>query len=440
MGEQAAHFAQLVDDDRVGLPHIHATEERQRPGEHPVAHHRVDDLVGRHAIAVSGDEVIHAVGRRAVHDAGAGIESDVLRQIDRRCPIVKRMAEFDAFESRTSTGSQGSALQAVAGQCRLAQFAGDEDQPAVGIDERIREFRMHVQRLVGRNRPGRGGPDHRMDLLVRQRHQAECLGQPIAFAVGQGKADVDRGRLFVLILDFGLGQRRAAIETPIDRLESLEDEAGFEHAAERADLVGLGLVVHRQIGPVPVAEHAEANEIPLLPLDLFGRIGTAKIARLVGRQTLAMRLLDLVLNRQAVAVPARHIGRIETRQRLRADDDVLENLVDCVPDVDIAVGIGRTVVQDEARAARRCSADLFVQLALLPLLHPARLAPGQIAAHRERRVGKIEGLSVVGHDIRFRKSRASRQSRAICAVSASSESYLTSSRSLCRKLTRRCAS
>jgi hypothetical protein len=66
---------------------------------------------------------------------------------------------------------------------------------------------------------------------------------------------------------------------------------------------------------------------------------------------LAVGLLDLVLDRQAVAVPARHIGRVETGQRLGADDDVLEDLVHRVADVDVAVGVGRAVVQHEARAA-----------------------------------------------------------------------------------------
>jgi hypothetical protein len=37
---------------------------------------------------------------------------------------------------------------------------------------------------------------------------------------------------------------------------------------------------------------------------------------------------------------------------LRLDDDVLEDLVDRVADVDLAVGVGRAVVQHEARAVQ----------------------------------------------------------------------------------------
>ena len=129
----------------------------------------------------------------------------------------------------------------------------------------------------------------------------------------------------------------------------------FQNLAERTDFVGLGLEGHRQVGVVPLAQHAEADEILLLALDLLGGKGARQFAHLVAGNVLAVQLLDLVLDRQAVAVPARDIGRIETGQRLRANDDVLENLVDRVADVDVAVGIGRAVVQDETRASRAAS-------------------------------------------------------------------------------------
>ncbi|GAB1414255.1 hypothetical protein MASR1M97_29910 [Candidatus Desulfobacillus denitrificans] len=144
--------------------------------------------------------------------------------------------------------------------------------------------------------------------------------------------------------------------------------------AEGADLVGLVAEGHRQVGIVPLAQHAEADEVLLLPLDLLGGEGAAQLARLVGGQVLAVQLLDLVLDGQAVAVPARHVGRIEAGQRLRADDDVLEDLVDGMADVDVAVGVGRAVMQHEARSTGRGLADLLVELAALPVGHPLRLA------------------------------------------------------------------
>ena len=60
----------------------------------------------------------------------------------------------------------------------------------------------------------------------------------------------------------------------------------------------------------------------------------------------------LPLDRQAVAVPARHIGRILAEHLLRAVDDVLQDLVQRGAEMDVAVGVGRAVVQDEFLAAR----------------------------------------------------------------------------------------
>ena len=63
----------------------------------------------------------------------------------------------------------------------------------------------------------------------------------------------------------------------------------------------------------------------------------------------AVVLLDLPFDRQPVAVPARHVVRVVPEHLLRAHYKVLENLVERVPDVDVAVGVGRPVVQHETR-------------------------------------------------------------------------------------------
>jgi hypothetical protein len=76
------------------------------------------------------------------------------------------------------------------------------------------------------------------------------------------------------------------------------------------------------------------------------------LACISSRQVAAVQLLDGVLDRQAVAVPARCVERVEAFQLAALDDHVLEDLVDRVADVDLAVGVRRAVVQDElGRAA-----------------------------------------------------------------------------------------
>ena len=56
-----------------------------------------------------------------------------------------------------------------------------------------------------------------------------------------------------------------------------------------------------------------------------------------------------MLDRQVVAISTRHVGRVEIGQGFGVGDDVFEDLVHCMINVDVVVGIGRAVVQDEFR-------------------------------------------------------------------------------------------
>ena len=87
---------------------------------------------------------------------------------------------------------------------------------------------------------------------------------------------------------------------------------------------------------------------------------------------------------QSVAVPARHIRRIETGQRFAADDDVFQDFIDGVADVDVAVGIRWAVVQDEFRTAGGFFTQFLVAVLFLPLFDPAGFALGKVAAHGKR--------------------------------------------------------
>ncbi|MNZ73879.1 hypothetical protein D3C78_923070 [compost metagenome] len=392
--EQRADFLQLGDDLRVGLPDELATEERQVLDVDAVALHRVEDVVVAHAVLLAGAEVVLAVGRRRVDDAGTGAQLDVLGQVHRREALVERMTEADVFQRRALGAGDRLALQAVAGQAGFDQLGGQQQQLVADVDQRVLEFGMDVERLVGRDGPRRGGPDHRVGGLL-QAGQAEGLGQ--LGGVLDGEGDVDGVGLLVLVLDLGLGQRRAAVEAPVDRLEALEHEAALDHLGQGADLAGLVGEVHGLVRVAPVAEHAEADEVGLLALDLLGGIAAAQLAGLVRRQVLAVGDLDLVLDRQAVAVPARHVGGVVAGEGLGADDDVLENLVDRVADVDVAVGVGRAVVEDELRPLGAELAQLAVQVDAVPVLEHFRLALRQPGLHRECRVRQVQGRFVVGH-------------------------------------------
>ncbi len=253
---------------------------------------------------------------------------------------------------------------------------------------------MHVQCLVGRNGPGRGGPDHDAGRLGQIR-QTERSSQLVGILDFEG--DVDGIGFLVLIFDLRLGQRRTAVEAPVHRLQALEDEAAFHQFGQGADFSRLIGKVHGLVRVVPVSQDAEADEVGLLPFDLFGRVGAATLAGQIGRLVLAEGGLDLVLDRQTVAIPTRHIGRVETSQGARADDHVLDHLVHRVANVNIAVGIRRAIVQDELRATFADLPQLPVQVNAVPALQNLRLALWQTGLHRKCRGRQIEGRFVIGH-------------------------------------------
>ncbi|MCY1405763.1 hypothetical protein D9M71_210090 [compost metagenome] len=392
--EQRAHFFQLGDDGRVGLPDELTAEERQVLHIHAVALNGAEDVVVAHAVLFAGTEVVLAVGRRGVDDAGTGAQFDILGQVDGRQALVEGVAEADQVQRFALGGGDDLAFQAVARKTGFHQLFGQHQQARAGIHQRVVEFGVDVQGLVGRNGPGGSGPDDDGGRLGQAR-QAEGRSQLVGVFDREGH--VDGVGLLVGVLHLGLSQGRAAIEAPIHRLQALEHEAVLDHLGQGADLACLVGEGHGLVGVAPVAQHAQADEVGLLALDLLGGVGTAQLAGLVRGQVLAMGGLDLVLDRQAVAVPARHVGGVVAGQGLGTDDDVLEDLVDRVTDVNAAVGVGRAIVQDELRATFADLPQLAVQIDAVPALQQFRLALGQTGLHRECRLGQVQGRFVIGH-------------------------------------------
>ena len=137
---------------------------------------------------------------------------------------------------------------------------------------------------------------------------------------------------------------------------------------------------------LPIAQHAEADEVLFLAGNLFGGVAAAEFAEFGFGHVAAVQFFHHHFDGQAVAVPAGNVGRVETGQRFAAQDDVFEDFVDGMTDVDVAVGIGRAVVQDEFRAAFADLAQFLIAFLLIPAFEPLRLAFGKVAAHGERGV------------------------------------------------------
>jgi len=235
---------------------------------------------------------------------------------------------------------------------------------------------MNRHAEVGGQGPGSGGPDgdrRVADADLRRRLR------------GQRELDEDRGAFLVLVFHLGLGQRGVRAVGPLDRLLRLIDRAVLHQLGEDAQDLGLVAGSHGEVGILPIAEDPEAAERAALDVDPALGEFRAAAADLGGLQSGG--LLDhLELDRQPVAVPAGDERRLEAGHRLGLHHQVLEHLVERGAHVDVAVGEGRAVVEDEGRRLLGAAAldDFLVKPGLLPNRETLRLVLHEVPAHRER--------------------------------------------------------
>ena len=173
---------------------------------------------------------------------------------------------------------------------------------------RVVELRVKRDRQVRRNRPRRRRPDQHRDVAARERRHARGRDRAALSGV-ERELDVDRRRRVVRVLDLRFGQRRAAVDAPVDRLLALVDEPLLDELAERARDVRLV--------PRSSSSGSGASQSPKTISRLNSRghdvdeplgVRAAGAADVGDRHVALLRselAIDLQLDRQAVAVVAR---------------------------------------------------------------------------------------------------------------------------------------
>jgi len=256
----------------------------------------------------------------------------------------------------------------------------------------VGEVRVRRDGQVGRQGPRGGGPDHQPGLLAGQ------LG--IGQVALQIEGDVDRRRGVIRVLHLRLGQRGVVGDAPVDRLLAAVEVALGRGLGEGPDDLRLVLLVHGEVRLVPAREQAEPLELALLPIDPLLRVAATggDDRRPVHLALLGPELLvDAQLDRETVAVGAgEEVGHLALHVPI-LDDDVLEDLVERVAEVDVPVGVGRTIVKHEAGSPSLgvLGHEAGEDPLLLPLLQELRLPNGEVGLHGEVGLGKIDGILVV---------------------------------------------
>ena len=208
-----------------------------------------------------------------------------------------------------------------------------------------------------------------------------------------------------MVFDLGVGEGGALHRAPHHRLGAAIEAAAHQHLVELGHDGRLGGIVHRGVARAPVAEHAQALELAHLGLDPVGGVGAAAGAELAGGHLvlglagLADLLLDLPLDGQAVAVPARHVIDVVAEREARPHHEVLQQLVQRVADMDVAVGVGRPVVQHEEGRPRLLPrpARQVVEVGGLPAGEKFGLELGQARPHGEGRGRQKHRLAIIAH-------------------------------------------
>ena len=144
------------------------------------------------------------------------------------------------------------------------------------------------------------------------------------------------------------------------------------------------------------------------------RIGAAFGAELDGGNFvlvelfLAILLFDLPLDGQAVAIPTGHIRRIFAQQCLCADDHVLQDMVQRVADMHVAIGVRRAVMQNELLTPTTAIAQLRIKILRLPTRQDARLLLRKAGLHREICFRQENGVAIVDRISHVRSALSAR--------------------------------
>src|SRR5574337_416879 len=144
-----------------------------------------------------------------------------------------------------------------------------------------------------------------------------------------------------------------------------------EQPPQLTDNRRLVRVIHGEIGVRPVAQDPEAPELFPLNVDKPGSILTTESPLLDQRYLCllaAQVFIDLVFDREPVAIPSRDIGGVVAEHRLRLDDDVLQDLIERMTDVNVAIRIGGTVVEDPDLSISSDLAEPSIEIQRFPPL------------------------------------------------------------------------
>ena len=157
-------------------------------------------------------------------------------------------------------------------------------------------------------------------------------------------------------------------------------------------------MVQGYIRVIPIAQHAQAFEVLALDINPVQGEIVAFAAQSEDIQLLAVQaqLLNAgVLNGHAVGIPAGYIRCIKALGIFIFYNDILQNFVQSSTHVNLAVGIGRAIVQHKFGMTCMHCLLLIINIVFLPEFQKIGLTLGQTSAHRKLCFGQIQCFTVI---------------------------------------------
>ena len=117
--------------------------------------------------------------------------------------------------------------------------------------------------------------------------------------------------------------------------------------------------------------------------------------RILVAALVAVFFFNLPFNRQAVAIPAGDVIRVKPRHLRGAIDHILQNFIERMADMQIAIGIGRAIMQHKTFTPLGLRAKPLPQFQALPARERIGFALRQIAAHGKAGLRQEDGAAII---------------------------------------------
>ena len=388
--------AQMFDDERVGIPDNFSTQPLRRgcvEGAIPL-----NGAVNLETLSKSRSVIIVAMPWCGVDETSAIFHRDIVGRDDATRSIAEWMAVLESDKCAAERRCESFHSGGTDDRGNFPEHLGGDDcERAIHLDECVRMRWVHCNGEICGKGPWRRRPNHERGCAL-----ALDAKRPVNLrSVSRFEVNINGWIHPIFILELCFGERCLIRDRPVNRLQLTKDIALIEQSSEDLERASLILGLHREVGVRVIRKRQEPLHLRRLRLDELCGIGSAFAANRHTAMIVAERVefrslatLDKpshhsMFDRKSVAIPSWHVMTRATFHEHTTNHDVLEHLVEQMPDVDRSICIWRPIVKNEGLSRSACGCDCPDDIACLPSCERRRLGLREIRLHRKRSLRQV---------------------------------------------------